>query len=85
MKHFVDANKKVGMSDREDEVWTTRDGREIEVGNMTEAHAKNALRMMLRKRRRVRELEQESADLEAADLGGVPPEGCDEYGSLDEG
>jgi hypothetical protein len=52
---------------------------------MTEAHAKNALRMMLRKRRRVRELEQESADLEAADLGGVPPEGCDEYGSLDEG
>lgn len=50
------------LADREsqllvhDEVWVTRDGRQLLVGKMTEEHAKNALRMILRKRRRRREL-----------------------------
>lgn len=34
-----------------DEYWTTRDGRQIAVGDMTEQHAKNCLRMILRRNR----------------------------------
>ncbi len=34
-----------------DEIWTTKDGQCIAVKNMTEAHAKNALRMMLRRQK----------------------------------
>jgi hypothetical protein len=34
-----------------DEVWTTRDGTRIAVGDMSEGHVRNALRMLLRKRR----------------------------------
>lgn len=37
-----------------DEVWVTKDGREILVGDMTESHAKNALRMLIRKARKER-------------------------------
>lgn len=37
----------------EDEVWTTRDGRRIPIDRMTEEHAKNTLRMILRNRRRL--------------------------------
>lgn len=39
------------MSD--DEIWTTRDGRKIPVGEMSEDHVRNALRMILRKRRKL--------------------------------
>ena len=35
----------------DDEVWTTADGRKINVGDMKEEHVRNALRMILRKRR----------------------------------
>jgi chemotaxis regulatin CheY-phosphate phosphatase CheZ len=35
-----------------DEIWKCQDGRLIAVGDMTEAHAKNALRMILRNRRK---------------------------------
>ena len=36
----------------EDEVWTTKDGRELKVGDMNEHHVKNALRMVIRRERR---------------------------------
>lgn len=39
--------------DFKDETWVTRDGREILVGDMTENHVRNALRMLIRKARRV--------------------------------
>ncbi len=38
-----------------DEVWTTKEGQKINVGDMSEDHVRNALRMILRKRRLVRE------------------------------
>lgn len=34
-----------------DEIWTTRDGRNVAVGDMDENHVRNALRMVLRRRR----------------------------------
>lgn len=39
----------------EDEIWTTRDGRKIAVGDMDEQHVRNTLRMILRNRRRMQE------------------------------
>lgn len=39
-----------------DEIWTCRDGRQIPVGELTEAHAKSILRMILRNNRIKREL-----------------------------
>lgn len=39
----------------EDEVWTTRDGRKIKVGDMDETHLRNTLRLILRKRREMQE------------------------------
>lgn len=47
-----------------DEVWTTRDGREIAVGDMEEQHVRNVLRMILRKRRERRERQAEDPQLE---------------------
>lgn len=38
------------MSER-DEVWITADGKEIPIGDLTEPHAKNILRMLLREHR----------------------------------
>jgi hypothetical protein len=38
-----------------DEVWVTRDGRRMLVGDMGENHVRNTLRMILRNRRKVRE------------------------------
>lgn len=35
----------------EDEIWTTKDGRKIPVGEMTESHVRNTLRMILKNRR----------------------------------
>lgn len=40
------------VNPEDDEVWTTRDGRELRVGEMTEDHVRNALRMILRNQRR---------------------------------
>lgn len=39
----------------EDEIWTTRDGRKIPVGELTEEHARNILRMLIRKGRDLRD------------------------------
>jgi hypothetical protein len=39
----------------DDEIWVCQDGRRLAVGEMTEEHAKNTLRMILRNRRRRRE------------------------------
>lgn len=39
----------------DDEIWITKDGREVPVGEMSEGHVRNALRMMLRHRRRLHE------------------------------
>jgi hypothetical protein len=38
-----------------DEVWVTRDGRRIAVGDMSEEHAKNTLRLLIRQRREIKE------------------------------
>ena len=35
----------------DDEIWTMRDGTRIAVGDMSESHVRNTLRMILRKRR----------------------------------
>lgn len=40
------------MSDRPDEIWTTRDGRKLKVGEMEEAHVRDALRMVIRRARK---------------------------------
>lgn len=37
----------------DDEIWTTRDGRKIPVSEMSEEHVRNALRMVLRNRRKL--------------------------------
>jgi hypothetical protein len=34
-----------------EELWTMRDGTQIAVGDMTEQHAKNCLRMLIRRHR----------------------------------
>lgn len=39
------------MAEIDDEVWTTRDGREIPVRDLQDEHCRNILRMLLRKRR----------------------------------
>lgn len=36
----------------DDEIWTMRDGTKIKVGDMTESHARNTLRMIIRNERR---------------------------------
>jgi hypothetical protein len=36
----------------EDEIWKTKDGREIKVGDMHEDHVRNALRLVIRTRRK---------------------------------
>ena len=46
-----------------DELWITRDGRRLLVGDMHEDHARNALRMMLRALRRAREREHLATQL----------------------
>jgi hypothetical protein len=47
-----------------DEIWKCQDGRLIAVGDMTEAHAKNALRMILRNNRQRRALQADLDRLE---------------------
>jgi len=66
-----------------DETWKTKDGREILVSDMTEAHAKNCLCLLIR---RIRGAQDRAAygpvmSKESWDFG-MPPQGCDDYGSL---
>jgi hypothetical protein len=42
----------------QDEMWIARDGRKLLVGEMDEDHVRNALRMILRARRRAKQLHQ---------------------------
>ena len=53
------------MNAERDEMWTMRNGKTIAVADMTEKHAKNALRMMIRKRRE----ERDGTDDGARDVG----------------
>jgi hypothetical protein len=39
----------------QDELWTTKDGRVLKVGDMAEDHVRNALRMIIRRRREMKE------------------------------
>ena len=43
---------------KKDEVWRTKDGKEIEVKNMSEEHVRNALRSILRHQRIARRSSQ---------------------------
>lgn len=67
-----------------DEIWTTRDGTRIAVGDMTEGHVRNALRMILRNQRIQEEMSAQLFDTplnqadEDAILGNV---WYDEWGS----
>jgi len=47
-----------------DELWIARDGRRLLVGEMDEEHVRNALRMMLRARRRAMQLKALHTQLE---------------------
>lgn len=49
-----------------DEIWKCEDGRRIPVGELTEDHAKNILRMILRNRRRQRALQHDLDRLEVS-------------------
>lgn len=40
----------------QEEYWTTREGKTIPVGDMTEQHAKNALRMMIRNQKKIMDI-----------------------------
>lgn len=51
----------------DDEIWTTRDGRKIAVGDMEESHVRNALRMLLRARRKKAERLRERYDDDIGD------------------
>ncbi len=68
-----------------EEIWTTADGRQLRVADMTEEHAKNALRMMIRRGRlagslvdavvaRVRQEGIREAEAEAAQLDALEQE-----------
>ena len=39
------------MSQPQDEIWTTEDGTQIAIGDLTENHAKNILRMIIKQKR----------------------------------
>ena len=68
---------------KKDEVWKMKDGREIAVGDMTEEHAKNCLRLMLRGLKgKLAKQKAHEKFMNALDAS-WPPSGCDEYGSLE--
>ena len=46
----------------QEEYWTTKDGEKIAVGDMDEQHVRNALRMVLRKKREWFEKNQDVID-----------------------
>ena len=46
----------------QEEYWTTKDGKKIAVGDMDEQHVRNALRMVLRKKREWFEKNQDVID-----------------------
>ena len=63
-----------------DEVWKTKDGTYIEVKDMSESHVRNALRLIIRNRRKAIEAnDQFINDLFEESF----PKGCDRYGSLE--
>ncbi len=52
-----------------DEIWITKDGKKISVGDMEESHVRNALRMVIRQMREsleepTRELEPSAGDMQ---------------------
>lgn len=52
----------------EDEIWTTRDGRRLKVGEMEEAHVRDALRLVIRRhRKRMARQARTRAIIEAAE------------------
>jgi hypothetical protein len=53
-----------------DEIWECKDGRSIAVGDMSEAHVRNTLRMILRARRRKEEIIREALAKALAPLSG---------------
>jgi hypothetical protein len=54
-----------------DEIWVTKDGRRIPVADMSEDHVRNALRMILRKRRlRVERIIRQLDDVAFAESDG---------------
>jgi hypothetical protein len=61
-----------------EEIWKTLTGVEIPVGDLTEEHAKNALRMLLRQERG-EHAKHRKVDPELDDM---VVDGCDRYGSL---
>lgn len=64
----------------DDEIWTTKDGTKLPVGQMTEEHVRNALRHVI-KRARERKLAAQVADAPLPEDGIF--DGCDIYGSLE--
>ena len=48
---------------KQDEIWTTRDGRKIAVGDMSEDHVRESLRMILRQKRRRHRIEARMKNL----------------------
>lgn len=68
-----------------DEIWTTRDGRNIPVGEMSEDHVRNALRMVIRRQRKptvnfIVKLENDPEDIGYYE--DLMPPGRDSWGSL---
>lgn len=47
---------------KNDEEWITKDGKKIMVGDMTEKHAKNCLRLMLRRVRKYKRSKHQYAN-----------------------
>jgi len=64
-----------------DEKWKCKDGREIMVSEMTEAHAKNCLNLTLRRIREAKERTGYGPIIDTTDWS--DPHGCDNYGSLE--
>lgn len=55
----------------QDETWVMQDGRRVPVGDMTEEHVKNVLRMLLRKSRLAAEAGTEYTTLTSSYTKGV--------------
>ena len=51
---------KMNLDKPEDEVWTTEKHGTIKVGDMTEEHAKNCLRLLIKRNRRRAEIHADS-------------------------
>jgi thioesterase domain-containing protein len=71
---------------RPDEIWTTLEGRKIAVGDMEESHVRNALRLILRQRRRKQAQLQAARALfeEFKKFAGMPEKGGAWHGIFDD-